>query len=124
MQRIMTHVLKGKTGMSKLQLEEIDVEQVISMSYRKRWFAILDRDARYSLTVEYDQQSHSAVLPVIVAGGHVGFALNNVDDSSVITKRYASAEDCIREITEITEKQSMVESYRQAIRKEIMEKYK
>lgn len=94
---VMFHNLKGVSGWSQCQERQLDVSLVQSGNYHKRLFTIFDREYPYTVTIDYK-------LPRVGASGGHRTVLNQL-----ITVRLVSEQDCIRELTEISEKQKALD---------------
>lgn len=107
---VLFHSLSGKNGWSYLKLNKIDVAKVIKMSCNERLFCIFDRDHPYTLTIKYDQpDSRTTASPVIGSGGFQTVIHDEYVPNQLITKRYKSKNDVMKEIDDINKKKELLQ---------------
>jgi hypothetical protein len=94
------HTLKGKNGLSLLDLKRIDVSRVKDMTCRERVFCIMDKEYPFVLTIEYAYNFFDR-------RENVRFYEEDFSDlnNETITKRYKTEDEVNQEISEIIKKQ-------------------
>lgn len=103
---------KGKCGWSSYQPSTIDVADVISLSYNKRLFSLLDRESPYTLNIQcYNISTKTRLAPVITSKG-IGLAFTQCNNfESIITRRFKTVDEISNEISKISNYQNLFDDY-------------
>jgi hypothetical protein len=108
---ILYHILKGTPGWSTCTHTKIDVAGIISVTYDKRLFKIFDKHHDYTLSINYQEsQEHATINPVIGGKGGITIGSETITEQ-LITKRYISLDDVLKEIDMIKHKQAQLQKY-------------
>lgn len=119
---VLFHALRhdSMAGWSKVQSTSLDVAKIIKVDYHPRMFRLWNRNHPYTLRITYaEPHENVGVAPVI--SNHGGVAIyNDVELTSLITRRYKTEQHCQEEISEILRKQGLLDTYTQRLRDKIM----
>jgi hypothetical protein len=118
---VLFHELKGIPGWSSLDISKIDIGRVSSIGYRKRLFALSDKDHPYTMEIEYYlPKSNMNMAPVATMSGIGGTVYNETVLEQCITKRYPNEKSVQDEIKEIQDKMTKLDKYSQKLEKFII----
>lgn len=97
------HTLKNHVRGYGFYTNPIDIRKVISITYSKRLFRIMDKDYIYRLDIEYyDPKSVLTTIHVFSSNGGPAVGISSsYEEHSYITLRYKTRTDVEQEISEI-----------------------
>lgn len=119
---ILFHILRHDSvpGWSKMQITSLDVAKIIKVDYSPRFFRIWNREYPYTLHITYAEPRKELAIAPTFTTNNVGATLyNDLELTSIISRRYKSEQHCKEEINEIFRKQGLLDKYIQRLRDKI-----
>lgn len=115
MKGILSYKLKGKYGWSSYQPDIIDVADIISLSYKKRLFCLLDKESPYTLNIECFH-----ITSKTSRGTGLTFIPRN-NFKSIITRRFKTVVEIEKQINILSNYQNLLDNYAIKIRNKLLE---